>query len=47
MTTATAGKSKAGVILIAALALALAVSACGKKGDPVRPDTTKEEKADG
>ncbi len=47
MTTATARKSMSGLILIAVLASALAVSACGKKGDPARPDTKKEDKADG
>lgn len=34
-------------VLIAVLVAGLTVSACGKKGDPVRPDTKKEEKADG
>ena len=32
------------VLLIALLAAGLAASACGKKGDPMRPGTEKEEK---
>jgi len=35
------------LIIIAVLAGALAVSACGIKGDPVRPGTETEEQEDG
>ena len=36
-----------GVFLIVVLATVLAVSACGKKGDPDRPGAKTEEKTDG
>ena len=31
-------------VLIAALVASLAVAACGKRGDPMRPGSEKEEK---
>ena len=33
-----------GFLTMALLAASLTVSACGKKGDPVRPGVNKEEK---
>ena len=33
--------------IVVALALALGLSACGRKGDPIRPGTETREKKDG
>ena len=35
------------LILMALLAGSLALGACGKKGDPIRPGTEKQEEKDG